>query len=110
MKEGPYEAVVLGSLSWQELMGALPEPVYDALARGIPVYLDPEGLPVSAANRALAAEVSGRKRQLRALGIRLPEGSRPWITAAEARKMKGRGPGSNARMTPLAREILEGQD
>ena len=58
----PYEAVVLGSLRYGDLLGPLPEPVLEALAFGIPVYLDPLGLPESPGNRALAAELSGRKR------------------------------------------------
>ena len=112
MGQAPYEAVVLGSLSFSQLLGALPEPVYRALSQGLPVYLFPEGLPESPKNRALAAAVSGKKRELRALGVRFLEGSKAWITASDARRIRDRGeaPGGNARLTPLAREILEGSD
>ena len=108
----PYGAVVLGSLTFRELLGPLPEQALEALAQGIPVYLSPEGLPASPRNRGLAAALSGKKRELQSLGVRYLQHRQGWITAGEAQRLKARGsaPESGARLTPLAREILEGSE
>lgn len=109
--EGAYDAVVIGSLSYSQLMGAIPESVWQALAQGLPVVLYEPGLPKPGNNRALAAAMASRRRELKNLGVITKTGERKnLITAQEAKALvaMGKRPPSGAVMTPLAKEILEG--
>lgn len=111
-REMPYDAVVIGSLRFSELIAFQDEQVLQALAEGKPVYLYTPGLP-DAKNRALAASLSAGQRQLKNWGVIFTDGGRKrLITAEEARalRLSGQKPGAGAVMTPLAREILEGSD
>lgn len=112
-REAPYEAVVIGSLSYAQLLQFRQEQVLCALAEGKPVYLYTPGLPEAAKNRALAASLSAAQRELKNWGVVFTDGGRKkLITAEEARalRLSGQKPGAGAVMTPLAREILEGSD
>ena len=109
--EGAYDAVVIGSLSFAQFMGALPECVWQALAQGLPVVLYEPGLPKPGSNRALAAMMASRRRELKNLGVVTTLGDRKsLITAQEAKALvaMGKRPPPGAVMTPLAKEILEG--
>jgi hypothetical protein len=109
--EEPYDAVVIGSLSLGQLLYFRQEIVLSALAEGLPVVLYTPGLPESPKNRALAASLASRKRELQNWGIVFTDGGqRRLITAREAKLMRqtGNHPGPGAVLTPLAREILEG--
>jgi hypothetical protein len=109
--EEPYDAVVIGSLSLGQLLYFRQEIVLSALAEGLPVVLYTPGLPESPKNRALAASLASRKRELQNWGIVFTDGGqRRLITAREAKLMRqtGNRPGPGAVLTPLAREILEG--
>ena len=111
VKEPPYDVVVLGSLTLGELLFFRQEQVLSALAEGKQVLLYTPGLPEAPKNRALAASLSARQRELKNWGVLFADGSRKQlITAEEAKVLKARGqyPEPGARMTPLAREILEG--
>ena len=45
VREEPYDAVVIGSLSLGQLLHFADEQVLSAIARGLPVYLYTPGLP-----------------------------------------------------------------
>ena len=111
VKEAPYEAVVIGSLTIGELLHFSNEQVLSALAEGIPVVLYTPGLPEVAANRALNAALAGKKRELKSWGIAFTDGNvKKLITAQQAIAMAKAGikPMPGAVLTPLARDILEG--
>ena len=111
VKEPPYEAVVIGSLTIGELLHFSNEQVLSALAEGIPVVLYTPGLPEVAANRALNAALAGKKRELKSWGIAFTDGNvKKLITAQQAIAMAKAGikPMPGAVLTPLARDILEG--
>ena len=55
VKEKPYEAVVIGSLTIGELLHFSNEEVLSALAEGIPVILYTPGLPEVKANRSFVS-------------------------------------------------------
>ena len=110
--EGPFDAVVIGSLTIGELLRFREERVLSALAEGKPVYLYTPGLPEAAKNRALAGSLTSAQRELKNWGVLFTDGGRKkLITAEEARAMRRRGqyPGPGAVLTPLAKEIMEGE-
>ena len=107
----PYDGVVIGSLELKELICFQDQAVLQALAEGKPVILYTPGLPASPQNRALAATLASRQRELKAWGVVFTDGGRKrLITAQEAKAMRNAGtrPAPGAVMTPLAKEILEG--
>ena len=109
----PYDAVVIGSLTFSQLLQFSQEPALEALAHGKTVVLYTPGLPEAPKNRAMAASIAGARRQLKNWGVVFADGQhRHLITAQEARAMKlaGRSPGPGAVLTPLAKEILEGTE
>ena len=109
----PYDAVVIGSLTFSQLLQFSQEPALEALAQGKSVLLYTPGLPEAPKNRAMAASIAGARRQLKNWGVVFADGQhRHLITAQEARAMKlsGRSPGPGAVLTPLAKEILEGSE
>ena len=111
VREEPYEAVVIGSLSLSQLLRFREEPVLEALAEGKPVYLYTPGLPEAPKNRALAGSLTAAQRELKNWGILFTDGGRKrLVTAEEARALRsaGRQPAPGAVLTPLAREIMEG--
>ena len=111
VKEEPYDCAVIGSLTIGELLTFRQEQVLKVLSEGKPVLLYIPGLPAIPKNRALAASLSSRQRELKNWGVLFTDGCRKQlITAEEARILKSRGqfPEPGTRMTPLAREILEG--
>lgn len=106
----PYDAVVIGSVSLGELLYFGCEPALAALAEGKPVVLYTPGLPKCPGNRALAASLASRQRELKNWGMVFTDGGqRRVITAEMARQMREQGqrPGPGAVMTPLAKEILQ---
>ena len=111
VKEPPYDAVVIGSLSLSELIRFREDRVLTALAEGKPVYLYTPGLPESPKNRALAGSLASAQRELKSWGVIFTDGGRRrLVTAEEARLLRqsGKRPGPGAVLTPLAKEILEG--
>lgn len=111
VKDAPYEAVVLGSLTLSQLLRFREERVLEALAQGKPVYLYVPGLPEAPKNRALAGSLAAAQRELKNWGVLFTDGGRKrLITAEEARilRSQGRSPGPGAVLTPLAKEIMEG--
>lgn len=113
VKEPPYDAVVIGSLTLGELLHFHQEEALTALAEGKSVVLYTPGLPEAPKNRALAASLASSRRELKNWGILFTDGAQKrLVTAQEAKAMRqsGRRPGPGAVLTPLAREILEGTD
>ncbi len=111
VQDAPYDGVVIGSLSLGELLCFRNEQVLEALAKGLPVLLYAPGLPEVSGNRPLGAVLAGKKRELKSWGITFTDGTTPkLITAQQAREMAKAGvrPGPGMKLTPLAREILEG--
>ena len=111
VREGLFDAVVIGSLTLGELLRFRHEGVLDALARGKSVFLYTPGLPEAEKNRAMAGSLAAAQRELKSWGVIFTDGGRRrLITAEEARELRrtGRSPGPGAVLTPLAKEILEG--
>ena len=111
VREEPYEAVVIGSLTISQLLRFREETVLTALAEGKPVYLYTPGLPEAPRNRALAGSLTAAQRELKNWGVLFTDGGRKrLITAEEARALRATGqqPAPGAVLTPLAREIMEG--
>ena len=111
VKEGPYDTVVIGSLTIGQALQFSNETVLTALAEGKPVVLYTPGLP-QVKNRALAAALASAQRELKSWGVIFTDGGRRrLVTAEEARALRrtGRLPGPGAVLTPLAKEILEGK-
>ena len=107
----PYDAVVIGSLSLGQLLYFSQESALQALAEGKPVVLYTPGLPEAAGNRALAAALAARRRELKNWGVVFTGGNqRKVITAQQAQMMlqSGQRPAPGAVLTPLAKEILGG--
>lgn len=105
-----YEAIVIGSLTLGQLLRFDDDRVLAFLASGKPVVLYTPGLPEAAHNRALAAALAAARRELKNWGVAFTDGGRKTlITAEEARLLRaqGRSVAPGARLTPLAREILE---
>ena len=110
--EQPYNAVVIGSLGFGELLCFQNEPVLQALAQGIPVILYTPGLPDAPKNRSLSASLASSRRQLKNWGVVFTDGGQKrLITAKQAQDLRQAGqlPPPGAVLTPLAREILEGK-
>ena len=111
VREPPYDAVVIGSLTLSQLLRFREEQVLTALAEGKSVYLYVPGLPEAPRNRALAGSLAAAQRELKNWGVLFTDGGRKrLITAEEARALRaqGRSPGPGAVLTPLAKEIMEG--
>ena len=111
VREQPYDAVVIGSLTLSQLLRFREETVLTALAEGKPVYLYTPGLPEAPRNRALAGSPTAAQRELKNWGVLFTDGGRKkLITAEEAKVLRASGqrPAPGAVLTPLAREIMEG--
>ena len=110
VREEPYDAVVIGSLTVGQMVCFREERVLCALAEGKSVILYTPGLP-EVKNRALAASLAAKRRELKSWGVVFTDGyKRHLVTAQEAKRMRQNGerPAVGAVLTPLAKEILEG--
>ena len=113
VSQGPYDAVVIGSLTLGQLLRFGDEGVLAALAEGKPVYLYTPGLPEAGKNRPLSGSLASAQRELKNWGVLFTDGGRKkLVTAEEARALRRRGlaPGPGAVLTPLAKEILGGTE
>ena len=111
VKDAPFEAVVIGSLTLGQLLRFQEERVLNALAEGKSVYLYTPGLPEAPKNRALSGSLTAAQRELKNWGVLFTDGGRKkLVTAEEARLLRstGRQPAPGAVLTPLAKEIMEG--
>ncbi len=110
--EPPFETVVIGSLTLGQTLSFAEETVLGALAGGKRVVLYTPGLPESPKNRALAASLAAKRRELKNWGVIFTDGAqKKLITAQDARALRasGKNPTAGAVLTPLAKEILEQQ-
>ena len=108
--DGPFDVVVIGSLTLGQLLRFSEERVLAAMAEGKTVYLYTPGLPEAPKNRALSGSLAAAQRELKNWGVLFTDGGRKrLVTAEEARilKRKGQLPGPGAVLTPLAKEVLE---
>lgn len=106
----PYDGAVIGSLTFSDALYFRNEQVLSLLAEGKKVVCYEPGFPQSPKNRALGAQLSSARRNMKNLGIVFTDGGQKrLITAQEAREMKESGirPAPGAVLTPLAKEILE---
>jgi len=113
VKEAPYEAVVIGSLTLGQLLRFREERILSALAEGKTVLLYVPGLPEAPKNRALAGSLASAQRELKNWGVLFTDGGRKrLVTAEEARALRrqGKTAGPGAVLTPLAKEIMEGSE
>ncbi len=112
VNEKPYEAVVLGELSPGELLHMPSDAVCRALLDGIPVYLSREQYHHRCRPVALCRELDKRERYLCALGVEYLGETPKLITAQKARDLRKQGQPvpSGSRLTPLAKDILEGKE
>jgi len=110
--QGEYCAVVIGSLSAYELLTFPNEAVVQALLLGKPVYLAQNALDYRtysrSANRALWSRLLSAERQLKQLGVQTL-GTNKLLTAQEVRRRLREGQPIEGRLTPLARDVLEGK-
>ncbi len=113
VREGDYEAVMIGSLSPWELLRFPDALCTEALLQGKPVFLWEGALDYrhyrSTCNRALFARLLSAERQLKELGVQMV-GSEDTkvLTAQEVRRRLEKGQPIHGRLTPLARDVLEG--
>lgn len=113
VREGDYDAVVIGSLTLSQLLYFAEEPALQALAQGKSVVLYEPGLPEAKGSRGLSATLAARRRELKNWGVVFTDGGqKKLITAQEARLLlaSGKKPGPGAVLTPLAKEILGGNE
>lgn len=115
VKEKPYEAVILGDLPPGELLRMPTDPVCRALLSDMPVYLwSGQSYKKAKTARLLCTELAAAEKHLRQLGVKPLEaaGETRLITAQAARQLLAAGthPPKGSRLTPLARDILEGKE
>ena len=113
VKEKPYEAVVLGVLSPGELLHMPDNVVCEALLEGKPVWLWPHQRHHDVSNaRLLCRELTAAEQHLKQLGVGVLGQEKPLVTAQRARALRqtGQQPQPGSRLTPLARDILEGKE
>lgn len=114
VKEKPYTAVVIGSMDAWDLLHFPSREVLEALLEGKPVYYWEAGQDwkkySAGANRALWGRLLSAQRQLQQLGVKpLGSSSPKLLTAQEVRRRLSQGLPIEGRLTPLARDILEGK-
>ena len=113
---GEYEAVVIGSMSAGELLHFPDEICTEALLAGKPVYVCREGLDYrrygKTSNRVLWGKLLAAERQMKQLGVQfLGAQDGALLTAQEVRRLlrEGRPVPPGSRLTPLAKDVLEGK-
>ena len=110
VKQPPFDALVIGSLSLSQALRFSDELALQTLAEGKPVVLYTPGFPEAPKNRALAASLAASRREMKNWGILFTDGGqKKLITAQEAKLLRqaGKRPAPGAVLTPLAKEILE---
>lgn len=110
----PYQAVMIGSLSAAELLHFPNERCAEALLCGIPVLLWEDGLQyrrhAHTENRALWSRLLSAERQLKQLGVRfLGTPGQRLLTAEDVRRRLLEGLPVEGKLTPLAKDVLEGK-
>ena len=112
VNEKPYEAVVIGKLTPAQLLQMPSDPVCMALLEGIPVYLAVQPWCRGSSASALRRDLNRACQRLLQYGVLPYREERYVITAERARAMAAAGerPSKSCRLTPLAKDILEGKE
>ena len=112
VNEKPYEAIVIGRLSPSQLLQMPTDPVCMALLEGIPVYLTPQMWVKGSTAPALRRDLQLACQRLLRYGVLPCREEDRLVTAERARAMAaaGKKPAKGSRLTPLARDILEGKE
>lgn len=114
--QGEYEAVLIGSMSPWELLQFPDENSLNALLEGKPVYFWEAGQDwkkwSKGASRSLYGRLLSAHRQMLQWGVKplKAQDSETLITAQELRRRLRLGLPTEGRLTPLARDILEGRE
>lgn len=112
--EGEHSAVVIGSMDASDVLHFPNGECAQALLMGKPVYLWQDGLRYRAfsrtANRALWSKLLSAERQMKQLGVQfIGAKQQKLLTADEVRRRLRDGQSIDGRLTPLARDVLEGK-
>lgn len=113
VNQKPYELVVIGKLRPGDLLQMPSNAVCEALLEELPVYYWQHRSWCSCKTaRALCRELISAEQRLYRMGVIPMEQEQQLITARQARELlrQGKKPSSNCRMTPLARDVLEGKE
>ena len=109
----PYEAIVIGSITPWQLLQMPSDPVCMGLLEGMPVYYSQKQLwRERHGAKPFRRELIAAEQRLYRMGV-LPLGKSEHILTAEEMRhllLSGKRPLSSSRMTPLARDILEGKE
>lgn len=108
VEQSPYEQVVIGILPPGELLLMPSDPVCRALLDGMPVYLYPQPYGKGGSAGVLRRELAAAQQRLLRLGVRPVPRPGSLVTAQDLRQWDAALP-ADARLTPLAREVLEGK-
>ncbi len=112
--DGEYTAIIIGSMSASALLHFPDEPCTQALLLGKPIYAYEDGLLyrkyARTSNRVLWSKLLAAERQMKQLGVQfLRAKQQKLLTAEEVRRRLRDGQPIDGRLTPLARDILEGK-
>ena len=109
VQDKPYETVVIGILPPGELLQMPSDAVCRALLDGIPVWLWPQPYGKGPHAAVLRRELLAAEQRLIRLGARPVLQPGQLVTAGDIRQWGKQLP-LHCRLTPLARDILEGKD
>ncbi len=112
--EGEHSAVVIGSMSAYDVLHFPDEASAQALLSGKSVFVCEEGLEYRAfartSNRTLWSRLLSAERQMKQLGVQfVGTKQQKLLTAEEVRRRLRDGQPIEGRLTPLARDVLEGK-
>lgn len=112
--EGEHSAVVIGSMGAYDVLHFPDEICAQALLSGKSVYVCEDGLDYRAfsrtSNRALWSRLLSAERQMKQLGVQfIGAKQQRLLTADDVRRRLRDGQPISGRLTPLARDILEGK-
>ncbi len=112
VNQKPFEAIVIGTLTPGELLQMPTDPVCTALLEELPVYLCTQPWLRGKTAPELRRELQAAQQRLLRLGAKPLGDHKKLISAQEARRMirAGEQPPAGSRLTPLARDILEGKE
>ncbi len=113
-EDSDFSAVVIGSMSAYDALHFPNEIVLQALLTGKAVYIWQDGLEYRAfshtANRTLWSRLLACERQMKQLGAQfIGAKQQKLLTADEVRRLLKEGQPIHGRLTPLARDVLEGK-
>lgn len=112
--QGEFQAVVIGSMTACEVLHFPDEVSAEALLLGKPVFLYENGLKyrsfAKTANRSFWCRILSAERQMKQLGVQFIGAKHErLLTAEEVRRRLREGQPIEGRLTPLARDVLEGK-